>query len=104
MACQWGPVLRARCAVRCADEVGPADWSDTSGRGVLRWEWGACCSDGLVFGPLPSSRYCLNVRYSVPVEGLDELRLFDYSATRDEYSYTSYDPAAMQSGFQVGRR
>ena len=50
-------------------------WSDATGRGVLRWEWGECCSDGMVFGPLPTDSFCLNVRYSIPVEGLTSLRL-----------------------------
>ena len=37
-------------------------WVDSTGRGVLRWEWGSCCSDGMVFGPLPVDTYCLNIR------------------------------------------
>lgn len=76
-------------------------WSDATGRGVLRWEWGECCSDGMVFGPLPTDSFCLNVRYSIPVEGLTSLRLFDYEDKTDTISHTEFGVDTMESGMQI---
>ena len=76
-------------------------WSDATGRGVLRWEWGECCSDGMVFGPLPTDSFCLNVRYSIPVEGLTSMRLFDYEDKTDTISHTEFGVDTMESGMQI---
>ena len=76
-------------------------WVDATGSGVLRWEWGSCCSDGMVFGPLPTDTFCLNVRYSIPVEWLSKLRLFDYTDDTDTISNTEFGVDTMESGIQV---
>lgn len=74
---------------------------DESGRGVLRWEWGSCCSDGMVFGPLPTDTFCLNIRYSIPVEGVTMLRLFDYTDDTDTITYNDFGVETMESGLQI---
>ena len=68
---------------------------------MLRWEWGSCCSDGMVFGPLPAEAFCLNLRYSIPVEGLSTLRLFDYTEDTDAISHTDFGVDTMESGLQI---
>ena len=55
----------------------------------------------MVFGPLPTDTYCLNIRYSIPVEGLSKLKLFDYTTDTDVISHTEFGVDTMETGLQV---
>lgn len=40
--------------------LGP--WSPANASGSFHWEWGSCCTDGMILGPLPESDFQMTFR------------------------------------------
>ena len=37
------------------------EWNSSAGRGSFHWAWGACCTDGMVLGPMPTTGFQMDL-------------------------------------------
>ena len=52
-------------------------WDPALGYGTFFWTWRACCTDGMVIGPLPSNDFCLDLTVK-EFRGLNKITIGDY--------------------------
>eukprot|EP00854_Cymbomonas_tetramitiformis_P013020 gene13020-15382_t len=53
-------------------------YDSAQGRGSMKWSWAACCTDGMVIGPLPYEEFCFDLQV-LRHDGITRLELGSYA-------------------------
>lgn len=56
------------------------EWDDATATGAFSWNWGSCCTDGMVLSGLPASNFRFNMKVTRFV-GLDTFEFASYPLT-----------------------
>merc|ERR1711988_783737 len=64
-----------------------SSWS-TYSNGSISFGWDSCCSDGMIFGPFPTTDWSLNMKVvTKETRGLEDLRVGTYDAQKNDIGY-----------------
>jgi len=68
--------------------VGPNPSWGTYSNGSISFGWDACCNDGMIFGPFPTTAWSLNMKVVTrETRGLDDFRIGTFDADKNDVGY-----------------
>eukprot|EP00300_Choanocystis_sp_HF-7_P033498 c45850_g1_i1.p1 GENE.c45850_g1_i1~~c45850_g1_i1.p1 ORF type:complete len:1654 (+),score=437.19 c45850_g1_i1:151-5112(+) len=78
-------------------------WDQSTQTGGFYWRWGPCCTDGMVFGPLPSSDFQLSLQFT-EVQGISAYKFGsflseNFNLTKQEMTLDDMMSGVMVEGF-----